>query len=664
MDKDVSILKGYVNREVQQDVKTSAPRMEQVSRVTPARVQAIFSVMSNLNRVDVLRILNSRGSLPYSELKALAGFRSKKESGKFAYHLRKLTRQSLVASSKNDKRYTITNLGKIVLDLAGQIERRAILESGRMYVRTSKPAIEEFNADKIAQSLVREGRLPRDQAQKITEEVENRIYKYQTTYLTGSLIREMVNTVLVEEGHENYRNRMVRLGIPVFDIQERLVNESVVKKGIANLLFSAGSNIFAEYMLNNAFPKNIADMHMSGAIHIANLATVSLIPDTIFVDAKELLDGEAWYSKSDVWTPKRRGGSACAAVSGLLRHIMWEASGEVVVFGLAEALHEYGATATDVADILYGIQDLSRDSTLSVSISPDSEATDVVVEGYLRYLDGSVRPSAALILQRGSGLGKYAESMARISSQGGIVAIGDASQDGICKTKGLCTSFRLHSTAINLPRLAYSSNQDEKYFRAKLVMLMGSVMDSAVSHRRDILDVTQRGLNPFLSRHVMYEGSEPVEITVNMVGLWEALIDIIGVEKSEMYTMAMRVLGTVADIAQKKSEKNGISISMGMVPSSGVGRMVNLDAVKEGRNNIPVSVKNGRYSQGITVDVLRASTLRKDDPLAKHIQSAAGLLNGGLYTKLQYPRGASTSKVVEAIKRLGDIGNFVVRPSV
>ena len=35
--------------------------------------------------------------------------------------------------------------------------------------------------------------------QKITEEVENRIYKYQTTYLTGSLIREMVNSVLLEQ---------------------------------------------------------------------------------------------------------------------------------------------------------------------------------------------------------------------------------------------------------------------------------------------------------------------------------------------------------------------------------------------------------------------------------------------------------------------------------
>ena len=76
-------------------------------------------------------------------------------------------------------------------------------------------SIEEFNSHKIIQSLVREGSLPLELAQKITEEVENRIYKYQTTYLTGSLIREMVNSVLLEHGHEEYRNKLARLGLPV-----------------------------------------------------------------------------------------------------------------------------------------------------------------------------------------------------------------------------------------------------------------------------------------------------------------------------------------------------------------------------------------------------------------------------------------------------------------
>jgi hypothetical protein len=42
------------------------------------RVRMIFSVMASPNRIDILRILNSKGPLTYSELKSLAGFKSKK----------------------------------------------------------------------------------------------------------------------------------------------------------------------------------------------------------------------------------------------------------------------------------------------------------------------------------------------------------------------------------------------------------------------------------------------------------------------------------------------------------------------------------------------------------------------------------------------------------
>src|ERR1044072_6509572 len=133
------------------------------------RVRMIFSVMASPNRIDILRILNSKGPLTYSELKSLAGFKSKKESGKFAYHLRELLRQSLVALTKGERRHTITNLGKLVLSLARQIEERSIIESVKMYVRTSTHSIEEVNSLKIIQSLVREGNMPLEQAHKITE---------------------------------------------------------------------------------------------------------------------------------------------------------------------------------------------------------------------------------------------------------------------------------------------------------------------------------------------------------------------------------------------------------------------------------------------------------------------------------------------------------------
>ena len=269
------------------------PRRGGVLESASKRVRMIFSVMASPNRIDILRILNSKGPLTYSELKALAGFKSKKESGKFAYHLRKLLRQSLVALNKGERRYTITNLGKLVLSLARQIEERSIIESGKMYVRTSKHSIEEFNSLKIIQSLVREANMPLEQAHKITEEVENKIYKFQTAYLTSSLIRETVNSVLIEHGHEEYRNKMARLGMPASDILELLNNIDASKNGVDSLLSKASHSIFSEYLVINTLTKDIADMHLAGEINISNSGIWGLIPDTIFLDVAEF--GDRWH---------------------------------------------------------------------------------------------------------------------------------------------------------------------------------------------------------------------------------------------------------------------------------------------------------------------------------------------------------------------------------
>src|ERR687889_387326 len=196
----------------------SEPRRDGILESASKRVRMIFSVMASPNRIDILRILYSKGPLTYSELKSLAGFKSKKESGKFAYHLRKLLRQSLVGLNKAERRYTITNLGKLVLNLARQIEEKSIVESGKMYVRTSHQTIEEFNPHKIIQSLVREANMSLEQATKITEEAENKIYKFSTSYLTSRLIRDCVNNVLLEHGLEDQMNKLIRVGVPTYDL--------------------------------------------------------------------------------------------------------------------------------------------------------------------------------------------------------------------------------------------------------------------------------------------------------------------------------------------------------------------------------------------------------------------------------------------------------------
>lgn len=71
--------------------------------------------------VTVLGILDVRGPMLYSDLKSRAGFRAKQESGRFAYHLRKLLRSGLVSLDSQEKTYTITAVGRECLGMVDRV---------------------------------------------------------------------------------------------------------------------------------------------------------------------------------------------------------------------------------------------------------------------------------------------------------------------------------------------------------------------------------------------------------------------------------------------------------------------------------------------------------------------------------------------------------------
>ena len=486
----------------------------QVLQSTSKRVRMIFSVMASPNRIDILRILNSKGPLTYSELKSLAGFKSKKESGKFAYHLRKLLRQSLVALNKSERRYTITNLGKLVLSLARQIEERSIIESGKMYVRTSHSSIEEFNSQKIIQSLVREGSLPLELAQKITEEVENRIYKYQTAYLTGSLIRELVNSVLLEHGHEEYRHKLARVGLPIFEVQEMVSNAENIENGVEGLLFKTGRIVFAEHLLTSTLPKDIADAHLSGDLHITNPGLWSILPDTIFINVKALIedgiDLKGKYLNVCRIPPVKTLNNLSSALSMIIALISKEASQEVVLDDLIPSLSKYSKDLPELerklvdsfttSSTTMGYDKMSTVISFSIPLGTDQKIVKTVLSAYKTYTKLTPIPKIGLVIDYDKGkITDVSQIVSEIITLGGKVMFTkhNTSQKGVTHPKNsTSTLFLLGSLAINLPRLAFESNKDETYFRARLALLMKPALDSMAKRNKNISNLIRLGVNP------------------------------------------------------------------------------------------------------------------------------------------------------------------------
>ena len=576
-----------------------------------------------------------------------------------------------MALNKSERRYTITNLGKLVLSLARQIEERSIIESGKMYVRTSHDSIEEFNSQKIIQSLVREGSLPLELSQKITEEVENRIYKFQTTYLTGSLIREMVDNVLLEHGYEEYRNKLARLGMPVFDVQEMFTNVENNQNGTEDILFKTGKHVLSEYLLTNTLPKDVADSHLSGDLHISNPGTWSLVPDTVFLNIKELIEdglelGGKSLGVSRISQPKTLD-DLSIILPMVFSLVSKEASKEVVIDELPALLTK---TSKNLADIEKKLLDIFKLSSTSISyeksptiisfrlpLSTDQKVIKSILSVYKSYVQITPLPKIGLVIDYEKGkITNVSDALSTIISLGGnvIFSKGSCSTNAILKDeeKHIGTSIKLGSLTINLPRLAFESNKDETYFRARLALLIKPAIDSMVMRKKDISDLTRRGINPLLSTNTQFMQKNSMSLTLNLVGLKEAVFNILGhKDDKEGKEILYKVIQTAVDVASKKGKECEVNVTIAMVDSDGISRFVTLDSEKYGKNSVQDSTPSGSYSQGLSIDSSKLKDLTPKNASILESNKIAKALNGGLLLKINFAKKPKSTEIKNVIEK-------------
>jgi anaerobic ribonucleoside-triphosphate reductase len=257
---------------------------------TPHRTRGIkiLKAVSSPLRLQILNLLYDKGPLTYTELMNNLKMNPTRDAGRFAYHLKFLLHADLIETIVEAKKYALTDLGKAVIDVADDIEKKAHRPKN-ILIRASRSAIEEFDPNKIANTLTREAKMPPELAQKVAKEAETQLLKSKTKYLTAPLVRELVNAILIEKGLEEYRHKLTRLGIPVHDVTSLLHAKPESPPQRANSLEAAGQTVFKEYTLLNALPRDIADAHLSGALHLHNLTTWILKPTEMSHDARYFL---------------------------------------------------------------------------------------------------------------------------------------------------------------------------------------------------------------------------------------------------------------------------------------------------------------------------------------------------------------------------------------
>ncbi len=625
------------------------------------RVRSIYSVIASSNRLEILRILNTQGPLSYSELKSLAGFKSKKESGKFAYHLRKLVRQTLITLNRSERKYSETSLGRLILNLTRQIEEQSMVESGKLYVRTSKQAIEEFNIDRITQALVRESAMPLEVAQRITGEAEARLHKFQTSYLTGPLIREMVNTVLLEHGFEEYRHRLTRLGIPVFDITALMDRVGRSTHGSEMVFAKTAQRVFTEYLLLTQLPKDVADNHLSGDIHISNTGTWGIMPDTVFLDLDSVERADLGWGGKMFWVPRIKVANnldeTLLSFLTLLYAVGREVSTEVCFQGFDRFIlnNSHGLSSEQVQSSVNRTFQCSSLTLTPLTSKPivslqlgagDSNNPDManvisaILRAYLQYVSITPVPAVKLVLHKGTVWESFADQLLEAVKAGGSVLLESSGEvhsylgvrnpiSDVRPTPGISV---LHSLSLNLPRLSRESSHDASYFRAKLALLIQSAIPALTRRKELILESMRRGLLPTLAGNPAAISTERIPLMIQLLGLEEAVTSLMGdrTSQSSRLNTTEKIIESAVKTASERAVKLNEEAYVIIMPTDGASRIAALDAEKYGRSVVK-ELQGYSHSPVLTPDDL------EDEATVSQTFLPFKLLNGGYSVSLALP---------------------------
>jgi anaerobic ribonucleoside-triphosphate reductase len=159
-------------------------------------------------------------------------------------------------------------------------------------VRRSDGFIVDWNREFIVKQLLIETKLAKEfydvrpmsqeEAEQIAVDVERKILSLRLKFISGPLIRELVNNVLLGESKDKpeyafYRNVLTRVGAPVYDAYLMDVGQGYKANENANLQPNAETShkrkadwvSGEEYML--LMPPKLADAHLSGDLHIHDL---------------------------------------------------------------------------------------------------------------------------------------------------------------------------------------------------------------------------------------------------------------------------------------------------------------------------------------------------------------------------------------------------------
>jgi ribonucleoside-triphosphate reductase len=406
------------------------------------------------------------------------------------------------------------------------------------------------------------------------------------------------------------------------------------------------------------------------------------LPDTIFFNVRELiedgLDLKGKYLGVSRIPSIKTIDNLMSSLSMIISLASREASKEVVMDGLVQLCSKHAKNTTELEEKLAGAfatssisSKYTKDPTLlsfRIQIGSEPKVIQAILGAYRNYAKMTPVPQIGLVIDHvGGKVSDISGLVAEIIALGGKVLFSkeETSNSGVVRIRGKnsTSSINLQSLTINLPRLAFESNKDETYFRARLALLMKPALAAMSIRKKDISDLTRRGLNPVLAANTQYMQRGLVCLVVNLVGIKEAVLNILGYSDSkEGQEVIYKVIQTAVDVGEKKGKELGDTVIVAMTESDGTSRFGSLDGEKYGKMSVLKSTEGENYSEGATIGAFELDSLNPKSAKIVEINKISKILNGGLLVKVRFDKESKLEDIKKGIEKAADlVGSF--RPS-
>jgi len=415
---------------------------------------------------------------------------------------------------------------------------------------------------------------------------------------------------------------------------------------------------------------------LSGDLHISNPGVWSMIPDTVFVNVKELLDdgldlGGKYLDVSRINSSKQLD-EITSSLSVIISLLSKEASQEIVLDGLTTLFTKHSKSLPELEEKLTNAfatasttskyNKTSTNISIRLQLGTDTKIINSIINAYKNYVTITPIPKIGLIIDNEKGkITDVSQSISEILLLGGkiMIAKGQVASNGVTNGTSKSSSslaINLQSVSINLPRLAFESNKDETYFRARLALLLKPALASMALRKKEISDLTRRGLNPILAKNTQYMQRSSVSLVVNLVGLKESVFNILGFkDNKDGRAILHKVIETAVDVGAKKGKELGDNVTICMIETEASSRFATLDGEKYGKNSSLNSMDSDFYSQGTVINSSEINDYTPKTEIISESNKMSKLLNGGLLVTLDIDKNMKVDEIKKSIEKTSEL---------